>query len=165
MSTTSTAGDVDARTRVQVHDFYARYAEVICDDRLESWPDFFVADCRYQIIPRINHDRGLPVALILAESRGGIVDRLTAIRNTMVFAPRYVSHTVSSVRIVGAHDGDLRTRSMLTVHQTIADQPTKLLLAGRTFDRIRFEDDQPRFVERVVVSDTESLPSTIIYPV
>lgn len=165
MTATPTTREVDPRTQAQVRDFYARYAECVCDDDLEAWPDFFVADCLYQIIPRINHDRGLPVALVLAESRGGIVDRLTAIRNTMVFAPRYVSHTVSSVRIVDEQDGELRTRSMLTVHQTIVDQPTRLLLAGRTFDRVRFEHGQPRFVERVVVCDTESLPSTIIYPV
>lgn len=154
----------DLALRARVEDFYARYAACICDDQLEAWPDFFVEECVYKIVPRVNHDRGLPVSLILAESRGGIVDRMTAIRNTMVFAPRYVAHTVSSVRIVGEEDGVLQTRTALQVHQTLADEPTTLLVVGRTFDRIAVDGDDLRFVERVVVSDTESLPSTIIYP-
>ncbi|GAA4236203.1 aromatic-ring-hydroxylating dioxygenase subunit beta [Actinomadura meridiana] len=154
----------DVAVHLMVHDLYTRYAECICDDELEEWPGFFVEECLYRIVPRINHDRGLPVSLVLAESRGGIVDRMTAIRNTMVFAPRYMSHAVTSIRVTGVRDGDLLTRSMLTVHQTMNDQPTELLLAARTFDRVRIEDGVPRFAERVVVCDTESLPSTIIYP-
>ncbi|WP_067464381.1 aromatic-ring-hydroxylating dioxygenase subunit beta [Actinomadura macra] len=151
-------------TRHEVQDLYARYCECICDDALEDWPGFFVEECLYRIVPRINNDRGLPVSLVLAESRGGIVDRLTAIRNTMVFAPRYISHTVTSVRVTGQEGDDLITRSMLTVHQTMSDQPTELLLTARTFDRLRHDDGTLRFAERVVVCDTESLPSTIIYP-
>jgi 3-phenylpropionate/cinnamic acid dioxygenase small subunit len=154
--------DIELRTRVD--DFYARYAEVICDDELERWPDFFVEECLYKIIPRVNHERALPVSLILAESRGGVIDRMTAIRNTMVFAPRYLSHVVSLIRIVDVDGGHLATRSTLTVYETISEQATTLLIAARTFDKIAIQHNALKFVERVVICDTEQLPSTLIYP-
>ncbi len=156
---------IDQELRGRVTDFYARYAECICDDALEMWPEFFAEDCLYKIIPRVNHDRGLPVSLVLVESRGGLVDRMTAIRNTMVFAPRYVSPSISSVRIVSRHDGILTTRSMFSVHQTLADELTTLLMVGRSFDKIDVGGSEFKFVERVLVSDSESLPSTIVYPI
>ena len=156
---------VDHELTWRVIDFYARYAECICDDALEAWPEFFTEDCLYKIIPRINHDRGLPVSLVLAESRGGLIDRITAVRNTMVFAPRYVSHSISSIRIVSRRDRILTTRSMFSVHQTLADELTTLLMVGRSFDKIDAGGSDLRFVERVIVSDSESLPSTIVYPI
>lgn len=154
----------DPELRARVEDLYARYAECISDDRLEDWPDFFVEDCVYRIIPRINHDRGLPVSLILAESRGGVIDRMTAIRHTMVYSPRYVLPTISGVRLVSAEGAELSVRSSLVVYETISDTLTRLLVVGRTFDRIAEEDGILKFVERSVVLDSEALPSTIIYP-
>lgn len=167
MTTTELESALDTSSLLElarVQDFYSRYAECICDDRLEQWPDFFVDECVYKIVPRINHTRDLPVSLVLAESRGGIVDRLTAIRNTMVFAPRYVLHTVGSVRVTGRDGDDLLTRSVLTVHETPVDTPSRLLLVARTFDRLRDADGGLKFAERVVINDTEVLPSTIITP-
>jgi 3-phenylpropionate/cinnamic acid dioxygenase small subunit len=157
--------DFDQGLPRRVADFYARYSECICDDNLEVWPDFFAAECVYKIIPRINYDRGLPISLILAESRGGLVDRMTAIRNTMVFAPRYISHTVNAVRIRSYVDRLIEARSMICVHETLSDQPSRLLLVGRSFDRMEIGEEDLHFVERVVVSDTEALPGTLVYPI
>ncbi|WP_312963886.1 nuclear transport factor 2 family protein [Stutzerimonas nitrititolerans] len=37
-----------------VQELIARHAELIDDDRLEEWPDLFVEDCVYKVIPREN---------------------------------------------------------------------------------------------------------------
>lgn len=147
-----------------VEDFYFRYADCINDDDLESWPDFFSEQCLYKIIPRLNHERGLPIAILLSESRGGIIDRLVAIRNTMVYAPRYVLCQVSNIRIIDDQDGVLTTRSLVSVYQTLEGETVHLMI-GRSFDKLDARTSNWTFLERVVVYDTELLPATVIYPI
>jgi 3-phenylpropionate/cinnamic acid dioxygenase small subunit len=155
----------DASLSRHVEEFYYRYAECICDDELERWPDFFAEECFYQIIPRRNHERGLPVAILLAESRGGLIDRVTAIRNTMVYAPRYVLQQVTNVRIVAEDAGVLTTRSLISVYQTLPEGDTLHLLVGRSFDTIDTSGPAWELLKRVVLYDTELLPATVIYPI
>ncbi len=159
------AEPVNPDLKAKVDDLYARYAACICDDEIEQWPDFFTEECIYQIIPRANLDRGLPVAIMLAESRGGLIDRMTAIRNTMVFAPRSVLLTFSGVRITQRAGAILHTRSSFTVYQTLVDEVSALLMVGRSFDRIDTSQPDWKFAERVAVYDSELLPATVVYPV
>ena len=50
------------RLRLELEDLFAAYAACLDDGELERWPEFFTDDCRYEIIPRENFERGLPVA-------------------------------------------------------------------------------------------------------
>lgn len=154
-----------AEALLGVQDLYARHAECICDGELERWPDFFTESCVYKIASRVNVERGLPLAPFLAESRGALRDRVVAIRNTMVFAPRCVTHAVSGVRIAGREGALLRTRSMFCVYQTLEDGATHIQLAGRTFDTIDTAGAEWLFAERVVVYDTDLVPGSVVYPV
>ncbi len=149
----------------KAHELYALYSEAISDDRLEDWPDLFVDDCQYRLISRQNHDRGLPLATILCESRGALVDRVTAIRNTMVFQPRRVAHTFSNLRIVSGEGDELTARSMFCVWQTLTDGQTRLQMVGRSFDRLVRDGDSLKFLERLAVFDSELVPGSIVYPV
>ena len=65
MSTTSYAQTLTER----VQELQLRYAHALDEDRLEDWPDFFADGCRYQVIPRENHARGLPACLIDCRGR------------------------------------------------------------------------------------------------
>ena len=159
---TSAAG---AELHYRVADFYARYAECLNDDEIEKWPDFFVEDCLYKLMPRANHDRGLPISIMLSESRGGLVDRVTAIRNTMVYAPRWTNLSISNPRIVSRSGDIVTTHNNFTVYHTSGDGVSMLLLVGRSFDKIEVTEDRMWLVERVAIYDTELLPATIIYPV
>ena len=49
--------------RFEIEDLLAAYAAALDGDALETWPEFFTDDCFYQIIPRDNYERGLPLAL------------------------------------------------------------------------------------------------------
>src|SRR5258708_40256228 len=88
--------------RLEINDLYVSYAEAVNDDRLEEWPTFFTEECRYQVMSRENAGRNLPLAVIRAESRGMLEDRVTAIRKAMMFAPHYWHPLISGVHIKGA---------------------------------------------------------------
>jgi salicylate 5-hydroxylase small subunit len=48
--------------RVALDDLYAHYVACLDEERFEEWPEFFTDPCIYKIIPRMNFDRGLPLA-------------------------------------------------------------------------------------------------------
>lgn len=157
---------MDLQLHQRVIELYARHSEAISDDELEHWPGFFTEDCLYKLTSRVNFDRKLPLGTILCESRGALLDRVTAIRNTMVFEPRSVIHTVSNARLVEAEpDGTLLARSMFCVWQTLTDGESKLQLVGRSFDRIVVDGAALRFRERIAIFDSELVPGSIVYPI
>lgn len=150
----------------QVVELYARHSEIISDDQLEQWPELYAEQCTYKLTSRVNFDRKLPLCTILFESRGALIDRVTAIRNTMVYAPRSVIHTVTNARLVDtAADGTLTARSMFCVWQTLVDGQSHLQMVGRSFDRIVIDGAALRFSERIAIFDSELVPGSIVYPI
>jgi len=157
---------MDLQLHQRVAELYARHSEIISDDQLEQWPALYTEDCIYKLTSRLNFDRKLPLCTILCESRGALLDRVIAIRNTMVYAPRSVIHTVSNARLVEtAQDGTLAARSMFCVWQTLTDGQSHLQLVGRSFDRIVVQGDTLRFSERIAIFDSELVPGSIVYPI
>lgn len=155
------SGDLKAR----VDDLYARYAETICDGRIKEWPEFFTDVCLYRVTQRSNHERGMLLGPMFAETKGGLVDRVIAIENSLVYAPRSLCYVVGSIRIVDRSDGGANTRSMFSAYHTLDSGDSELLMVGRSFDRLVAQGDDLKFAERVVVFDTERTPGALIYPV
>jgi 3-phenylpropionate/cinnamic acid dioxygenase small subunit len=156
---------IDLELRARIADLYASYAECICDGDLAQWPEFFQDDCLYRIVPRTNHERGLRIGPMFAESKGALVDRITAIKETQVHAARALNHNVSGIRIVSADGALIHSRSMITVYQTLVDGTTRLLLTARTFDKLDSTGGDLKIVARLVVFDSELLAGALVYPV
>jgi len=148
----------------RAQELYARHAQAICDDELEKWPELFTENCQYKIISRVNYDRNLPLSVIFAESQGALKDRVIAIRNTMVYAPRYMSHLVTGVRIIETLADSLKSRSQFAIYHTLSDGNAQLHLIGRTFDQIDTSAADWKFSQRTVVFDNELVPGSVVYP-
>ena len=156
---------VEVSQRIEIIDFYSAYAAALDDGDLESWPGFFTEDCLYQVIPRDNHDKGLPLAVIRCESRGMLQDRVTAVRETTMFAPRYLRHLISNIRIVGQSEDAYETRANYAVFETLSDEHTRVFNVGRYLDRLVREDGELRFAEKICVYDSILVPNSIVYPI
>ena len=93
------APGLDARSNcaLRLADLYCAYDDALDDGELERWPEFFTEDVRLQVMPRENFDLGFPVALIYCESRAMLVDRVVALRETALFAPRIARRITSGV--------------------------------------------------------------------
>ena len=84
---------MDRETREKIEDMIADYVHCIDDDRLEEWPDFFTADCFYQVISRAEvrlrvWERGAGITLacgsgacaaVVAGVRKGLLERRVAV--------------------------------------------------------------------------------------
>lgn len=151
--------------RLEVEDLHAEYCAALDEGRYEDWAELFAEECLYRIVPRDNHDRGLPLAIMHCESKGMLRDRVVAIRETSYYAPRLLRHMVSLVRITAAADGTLRGQANYLVLQTLPEQPTTLFNSGRYIDTLVREGGRLRFKERLCVFDSIIVPNSLIVPV
>ena len=155
----------DAALRFEIEDLYAEYADVLDTEDLERWPELFVEDAFYDVIPRENYERDMPLAIMRCESRAMMQDRVRAIRETLMFEPRYVRHLISSFRIAANDDGKIDVTANYAVLETLPDEMTKVLNAGRYVDMLVREDGKLRFKQKRCVYDSSVVPNSLVYPV
>lgn len=150
--------------RLELDELYAQYAGCLNEERFEDWPNFFVEQCVYKIVPRENFERGLPLATMLCESRGYLLDRVVAIRKTAVYAPRAIRRLVSGLRIIGWTGEVLEARADYAVFETLIDDLTRVFNVGEYRDRIVVDGGCLRFKEKICVFDSQLVPNSLIYP-
>lgn len=151
--------------RYEVEELLHAYVQCIDDNELEAWPDFFVDDCVYKIIPRENADQGLPVAVIYCDSKGMLHDRIVALRQANIYAPHFYRHLVSNTRILGEEDGEIRAQTNYLVLQTLLDGETRIYNAGKYLDRIVRVDGQLKFKEKLCIFDTYRIQTLMVTPI
>jgi 3-phenylpropionate/cinnamic acid dioxygenase small subunit len=151
--------------RFEVNELYMSYAEALNDDRLEDWPGFFTEACRYQVLSRENAERNFPLAIIRAESRGMLADRVTSIRKAMLFAPHYWLHLISGVHILNATDDAIEVRANYCIVRTMENRPSDLFQVGRYQDRIVRDGDRLRFSDKICIYDSALIPNSLVYPI
>jgi 3-phenylpropionate/cinnamic acid dioxygenase small subunit len=150
--------------RLELEELYAAYAACLDEERFEEWPNFFVEQCVYKIMPRDNFERGLPLATWLCESRGYLADRVVAIRKTAVYAPRWIRRMVSGIRILGWKDSVLEVRANYLAVETLQDELTRVFNAGQYRDKLVVEDGRLKFREKLCIFDSVLVPNSLIYP-
>lgn len=155
---------MNGEQRRAIEDLIADYAEHIDSDRLEDWLDFFVEDCVYKIIPKENVDQGLPLTLMLCENKNMLRDRIASLREANIYNIHTDRHIVSSVRIRGESGGAFDVSANYAVFQTNQEGATWVFSVGVYRDKIVFEDDVPKFKEKVVIVDTASIPTLLSTP-
>ncbi len=148
----------------EIRDFYDDYAEALDDVRLDAWPDFFTAECTYQVIPRENHERGYALCTMMAESRGMLRDRVTGLTRTQMYAPRYYRRFISGLRVKARAVEGTRTRMNVLVVQTLVDKQSEVVLCGVSHDLLVHDEGRLRLRERIVVMDSEMVPNSLIFP-
>ena len=155
--------DFDLLLQLQVERLHARYAQALDDDRLEEWPDLFTENGRYRIATAENEERGLPLPVIYAESRGMLRDRVQSLRHANIYEPQRYRHIVSSVLIDRLDAGTVRSTASFLVIRTMQDGASMLFASGRYLDRIVLAP-QPLYEERVVVCDSRRFDTLLAIP-
>ncbi len=150
--------------RPELEELYGAYGACLDEERFEEWPEFFSDDCVYKIVPRDNFERGLPLATWFCDSKGALLDRVAAIRKTMVYAPRYVRRFVTGIRILGWEGATLAVRANYLALETLLDEPTRVFNCGQYRDRLEVAGDRLRFKEKLCIFDSLLVPNSLIYP-
>ncbi len=151
--------------RLLLDDLLQACAAALDEQRYDDWPGFFRDDALYRIVPKNNHDLGLPLALMHCEGRGMMADRVTAIKEAAMIRPRTLRRFVTPGRIVGVRDGLLDVRSNVLLVETLHEQFTRIVLSGVFHDLVERADAGFRLAARLCVYDSLMLPDSIVEPV
>jgi anthranilate 1,2-dioxygenase small subunit len=154
----------DIATQFAVERLLARYVASIDEDRLEEWPDYFLEECRYQIISSENYEQGLPIGVFFANCRSMLRDRVSALRQANVYEPQRYRHLVSSTLILGESDGIVTVQSNYMVVRIMHDGATALFSTGRYLDRVRLGGVEPLFAEKLVIFDSRRIDTLLAMP-
>jgi 3-phenylpropionate/cinnamic acid dioxygenase small subunit len=92
-------------------------------------------------------------------------DRVVALRQTALFAPRVMRHLIGNLRIRSSGADGLRVTANFALFQTMVDQPSEVFLCGRYHDRVVEDAGTLRFAERICVYDSTIVPTSLVYPV
>jgi salicylate 5-hydroxylase small subunit len=144
---------------------YADYASVVDAADWDAWCELFTDDCVYRLVPRENHERGLPLATLSFESKGMLKDRAYAIRETLFHDPYYQRHIVGVPRVLRAAADRWDCEANYAVFRTKLSELTQVFNVGRTLDTVVRTPQGLRFASRVCVYDSEMIPNSIIYPI
>ena len=168
----SAAAVVDPRLeavllRHEIETFNTLYAAALDEQRLMDWVELFDDNALYVVLSRENFERNLPVGLIYCENKGMIRDRAFALKETAMFAPRYMRHLIANLTVEAeASDGTIAARANYVVLQVLFDRPDATLhQVGTYYDRFRRTAKGFKLVERRCVYDNLLVPNALCLPV
>ena len=141
------------------------YVQCIDDDDLERWPDFFTDECLYQVIPRENHEMGLPTAVMWCDSRGMLEDRITALRHANVYQVQWYRHIISNPVIKTGGGDTFQVQSNYAVFKTCNDGDSTVYNVGRYVDEIVRDKGVLKFKKRSAIYDTHRITTLMVIPI
>jgi anthranilate 1,2-dioxygenase small subunit len=151
--------------RDEIHAFQAAYARCIDDDRLESWPDFFLEKGRYRVTTADNHRRGLEAGLIWANSQAMLRDRVSALREANIYERQGYRHLIGLPFVELQPDGTAKAETPFMVARIMRDGTTDLFATGRYLDLFaRDEAGVLKLQERIVVCDSSRIDTLLAIP-
>lgn len=156
---------MDPSVKERVEKLVVDSAMFIDRDELDAWMDCFEPDGRYIVLPRENRLLNLPVGIIHCENRARIEDRIVCLRHANKFNPHFDRHIVSLPRILSVEGDVARVETNFMVVQTSKTGESRLFCAGVYEDRIRVNGHPAKFVERIAVVDTFTVPTLMATPV
>ena len=155
---------MDAQLYFTIERLMTDYVRCIDDGRLEEWSGFFTDPCLYKITSTENYERGLPIGVFFANSRGMLQDRVTALREASIYEPQRYRHLVSSTRILEQTDSTVRAESNFMVARIMQTGVTTVFATGRYLDLIATDGPRPLFVEKIVVCDSRRIDTLLAIP-
>ncbi len=150
----------------KVANLNARYVAAIDDNKLEDWPDFFVANGSYRVTTAENFERGLPLALIYATSRAMLRDRVRSLRDANVYEAQRYRHLIGPALIGGQEGGEVRAQTSFMVARIMHTGETSIFATGRYHDRILLDTPErgEAFVEKLVILDSRLIDTLLAIP-
>jgi anthranilate 1,2-dioxygenase small subunit len=147
--------------RAAAHDLLAEYGALIDAAKFDEWLDLFSQECRYQICPRENFDRGLPAALVFCDSRAMLEDRIRALREANKYNIHTDRHLIGLPRICG---DSLVVEAPFAVYQTDQEGESRLFATGLYRDTLAAVGQRLKIRDKLVLLDTFAVPSLLATP-
>ena len=156
---------IDLDLFFQLQALYTDYALAVDSGHWDAWPEFFTDECEYKLQPRENYDRGFPLSTLSFESKGMLMDRAYAIRETLFHDPYYQRHVVGTPVVREVRDGVIHSEANYAVFRTKYNKDSTVFNVGRYIDEVVQTPQGLKFAKRWCIYDSEMIPNSIIYPI
>lgn len=156
---------ISIEERLAVEDLYAEYTAAIDDARYEDWLALFDEPSTYRIVPRENYDAGLPLALVLCETKDMLRDRIVALREANEYAIHTDRHLLSGIRIRGRDGARLKVEADYAVYHSNSEGEASLFAVGLYRDEVLLRDGRALFSAKTVIMDNSCVPHAISTPI
>ena len=156
---------IDLELFFQLQALYTDYALAVDSGHWDAWPEFFTDECEYKLQPRENHERGFPLSTLSFESKGMLMDRAYAIRETLFHDPYYQRHVVGTPVVREVRDGVIHSEANYAVFRTKFNKDSTVFNVGRYIDEVVTTPQGLKFAKRWCIYDSEMIPNSIIYPI
>ena len=156
---------IDLELFFQLQALYTDYALAVDSGHWDAWPEFFTDECEYKLQPRENHERGFPLSTLSFESKGMLMDRAYAIRETLFHDPYYQRHVVGTPVVREVRDGAIHSEANYAVFRTKYNKDSTVFNVGRYIDEVVTSPQGLKFAKRWCIYDSEMIPNSIIYPI
>lgn len=150
--------------RAAIHDLLAEYGALLDAEKYDEWLGLFAAECRYNVMPRENYDRGLPAALIFCDSRAMLEDRIRALREANKFNIHKDRHLIGLPRMIGPAADGVEIEAPFAVYQTDQEGETRLFATGLYRDRLAVGQNGLKIRDKLILLDTFAVPSLLATP-
>jgi len=154
-----------ADLRLDVQEFYFRYAECLDGGRLQHWPEFFLDSCTYRIATRRNLRLGPDDDIMFLSTKTTMRDRIAAIGQSEDYEPYTQRHTIANFRMQAASEQELRVQANFHILRTYPERGSEFFLSGVYNDRIALIDGRVNFTEKICILDSDVPPGSLVYPI
>ena len=145
-------------------DLFADYAACLDEREFAKWPNYFSAECRYEVHTRENWELGLPSAPIYCDSHGAIEDRVAVLENTLTYQYLHIRHLISNVRVKGGVTGQYTALANYLILHSTEEGETRIYSTGKYESEIVFENGAPKFKKMIVIADTSGIDNLLAVP-
>jgi 3-phenylpropionate/cinnamic acid dioxygenase small subunit len=150
--------------RLDVQEFYFRYAECLDGGRLQQWPEFFLESGAYRITTRRTQRLGPDDDIVYLSSRASMQDRIVAIGQSEDYEPHTQRHLISNFRMQAASGEELRVQANFHVLRTFPGRVSEYFASGQYSDRVTISSGRLSFKEKICVLDSDVPPESLVYP-
>jgi 3-phenylpropionate/cinnamic acid dioxygenase small subunit len=143
----------------------AAYARVIDNEQFEEWPKLFHDPCLYKLTTAENVAAGYEGALIFADTRGMLEDRISSLRKVNIYERQRYRHIVG-LPVVVAEAGDTAdVETPFLIMRIMRDGTTDILATGCYHDKVKPDASGAlKFQDRVVVCDGRRFDTLVAIP-
>jgi 3-phenylpropionate/cinnamic acid dioxygenase small subunit len=148
-----------------IHDLLNDYADCLNSDQLAHWPELFLENGKYLILPRENLEAGVDGGYwMYYTSQAMMRDRVTAIQHIIKYNKYYYRHLISNIKIKKNSDDEFGVRSNFLVTLFSYEGKFDTIISGEYRDTVLLSEGALKFKEKLVIPDTFHTPSSIVKP-
>jgi anthranilate 1,2-dioxygenase small subunit len=158
---------VDAGILARIDELQMKYLSALDRQDMQGWLDCFAEEASYVCISRENHDAGLPVAMMLDDSRARLKDRVKFVNEVWsgTFEDYSTRHFVQRFECTQGDSGRFNVQSNFIVSYTNRRGGSEILVTGVYDDAVDINGPAATFRAKKAIMDTVTTPRYLVYPI